>query len=167
MDKMGVPRKLRKVIEELVSDSVVSVRINGERSGSFTIRIGLRQGCVLSPLLFDIYINDFFDEVKSATAGVNIHLPETASKHYHAYYLHSLLFADDVALLADSPEKLQHLLDRFSHWCNKWRMVISVPKSKFMVLNHPEHLDTPSFSIPDRGGAGACERIQVPRRVAV
>lgn len=151
MDKMGVPRKLRKVIEELVSDSVVSVRINGERSGSFTIRIGLRQGCVLSPLLFDIYINDFFDEVKSATAGVNIHLPETASKHYHAYYLHSLLFADDVALLADSPEKLQHLLDRFSHWCNKWRMVISVPKSKFMVLNHPEHLDTPSFSIPDRG----------------
>jgi hypothetical protein len=30
-------------------------------------------------------------------------------------------------------------------------MVISVPKSKFMVLNHPEHLDTPSFSIPDRG----------------
>jgi hypothetical protein len=146
--KMGVSRKLRKVIEELVSNSSYQVRIDGPRSEAFEIRIGLRQGCVLSPILFDVFINDFVGELPVGPIGINVHAGE---KTIRTFNLHTLLFADDVAFVASTEEKLQDLLDLFNTWCNKWRMVISVNKSKFMAINHKRVTGDPTFTIAGRG----------------
>ena len=144
MDKMGVPRKLRKVIEELYSDSFNVVSTLGGNSTVFAINIGLRQGCVLSPLLFDIFINDYA-EGWSPAMGANIHF---GTKPHRSLCIHSLLFADDIAFLGQSASGLQDCLDRFTAWCRKWRMVISVAKSKVMVVG-----STPAapFEIPGYG----------------
>ncbi len=46
------------------------------------------------------------------------------------YKLNILLFADDIVLIADSPQSLQHMLDIMSKWCSKWRLNINIDKRK-------------------------------------
>lgn len=39
-----------------------------------------------------------------------------------------LLYADDIAILSDSTENLQKILDTVSYWCEKWRLHINMKK---------------------------------------
>ncbi len=51
-----------------------SVRLNGVLSDWFSATMGLKQGCLLSPLLFSIYINNLAEEIKAMNIGVNIQM---------------------------------------------------------------------------------------------
>ena len=55
------------------------IRINGMKTDWFDVTTGLRQGCCLSPLLFNIFINDFALKIKSLGLGINIGNDETVS----------------------------------------------------------------------------------------
>ena len=57
---------------------------------------GVRQGCPISPILFSCYINDLVARLKTLGGGVTIGDRD----------LLSLLYADDIVLLADSPAEL-------------------------------------------------------------
>lgn len=46
----------------------------------------------------------------------------------------SLAFADDIVLLASSPEKIQGLSDVVSDFCKKWRMTVNINKTKLLVF---------------------------------
>ena len=46
-----------------------------------------------------------------------------------------LLYADDGALLADTPDNLQQMLDALKLYCAKWRMHVNVKKTKIVVFN--------------------------------
>ena len=62
--------------------------------------IGVKQGCLLSPTLFGIYI----DELESFLRD---HIQESDGCLLHQVLISILLFADDIVLLASSPEGLQ------------------------------------------------------------
>ena len=62
---MGVQNRLIQVIKNLYSEVKSSVILNDRLTEWFDIEIGLRQGCVLSPLLFLIFINDLIKELKA------------------------------------------------------------------------------------------------------
>ena len=90
----------------------------------FGIDVGLRQGCVLSPILFLIFINDLLRELKEAGLGV---VSETQ--------VSNLAFADDIALLANTKEDLQTLLRIAEKYAQKWKFAFNTKKCKVMVFN--------------------------------
>ncbi len=49
----------------------------------------------------------------------------------------ALAYADDIVLLAESPEELQSLIDIMNKWCNKYRFVINPNKSKVIHFRNP------------------------------
>ena len=86
-----VPRGVRAWCQSLV-------HIAGNKSDLFPVRVGLRQGCPLSPILFII----FMDRISRRSQGVE-------GVRFGDLRIGSLLFADDVVLLASSDRDLQIL----------------------------------------------------------
>ncbi len=53
----GVGEKLLNAIKSFYEDASACVKISGETSEDFEIEVGLRQGCVMSPCLFNFYMD--------------------------------------------------------------------------------------------------------------
>uniref|UniRef100_A0A671X7J4 Reverse transcriptase domain-containing protein n=1 Tax=Sparus aurata TaxID=8175 RepID=A0A671X7J4_SPAAU len=120
----GVGGPLLRAVRSLYDRSRSLVRIAGSKSDLFPVHVGLRQGCPLSPVLFII----FMDRISRRSHG-----PEGI--WFGNHWISSLLFADDVVLLAPSNQDLQHALGRFAAECEAAGMRISTSKSEAMVLD--------------------------------
>uniref|UniRef100_A0A674MGB6 Reverse transcriptase domain-containing protein n=1 Tax=Takifugu rubripes TaxID=31033 RepID=A0A674MGB6_TAKRU len=120
----GVSGPLIRAVRSLYDRCQSLVRIAGSKSNSFPVRVGLRQGCPLSPILFII----FMDRISRCSHGVE-------GVQFGDLRIGSPLFADDVVLLASSARDLQLSLDRFAAACEAAGMKISTSKSEAMVLN--------------------------------
>ncbi|KAK0152855.1 LINE-1 reverse transcriptase [Merluccius polli] len=120
----GVSDPLIRAVRSLYDRCQNLVHIAGNKSDLFPVRVGLRQGCPLSPILFII----FMDRISRHSQGVE-------GVRFGDLRIGSLLFADDVVLLASSDRDLQLSLDRFAAECEAAGMRISTSKSESMVLN--------------------------------
>ena len=98
MQKKGIVGHLLIAIKSLHCQPEVSV--NGNQSKLFHVDVGLRQGCVLSPLLFIIYMI-WIDKLSRTDECVTIARCKISR----------LLFADDLVLLASSESGMQHALN--------------------------------------------------------
>ena len=58
---LGIRGKCYNIIENLYLSSKACVRVDGQLSESLIIKKGVRQGCPLSPILFNLFINDIFN----------------------------------------------------------------------------------------------------------
>ena len=74
-----------------------TVRVNGCYSDWFDVHAGLKQGCVLFSLLFNAFVNDLIDVIRSLNCGVPFAKDDSLS---------ILLYADDIVLLSDNEQKL-------------------------------------------------------------
>ena len=103
------------------------VRVNGEFTDMFDCPQGLRQGCMLSPTLFSIVMNEIATSVANkGKHGIQL-LPGLIE-------LLILLFADDLALLSCSPHGLQVQLNCVHRLCMELGLKINTEKSKIMVF---------------------------------
>ncbi|MDG2555341.1 reverse transcriptase domain-containing protein [Vibrio parahaemolyticus] len=152
----GVGGPLLRAIQSLYRRSMSLVRVAGSKSDLFPVRVGLRQGCPLSPVLFITFM-DRISRRSRVVEGVR----------FGDGRISSLLFADDVVLLAPSNSDLQLSLGRFAAECEAAGMRISTSKSEAMVLSR-KRVDCPlqvggrsflrwrSLSI-----SGSCSRVRV------
>ncbi len=103
------------------------MRVSGFSGEGRTPSMGLRQGCPLSATLFGLFIDGLhhYLETMAPAAGIQI-------QHMR---LRELVYADDICLMASSPEQLQALIDALSSYCAILHMEISVPKTKVMVVS--------------------------------
>ena len=127
----GVDGLLLRAIRSLYHRSQSLVRIASSKSDPFPVRVGLRQGCPLSPVLFITFM-DRISRRSHAVEGVR----------FGDLRIPSLLFADDVVLLASSNSDLQLSLGRFAAECEAAGMKISTSKSEAMVLSR-KRVDCP------------------------
>jgi len=107
----------------------------------FPIETGVRQGCILSPWLYALFINDLAKTIKKETGtGVQVQTGEDSWSE-----LHLLMYADDIALLAHSPLALQRQLNIVASYSHQWRFEVNHGKSGLMSF-HPRtntHPDPP------------------------
>ncbi|KAK3544083.1 hypothetical protein QTP86_001214 [Hemibagrus guttatus] len=120
----GVRGPLLRAVRSLYNRSRSLVRIASCKSDLFPVHVGLRQGCPLSPVLFIV----FMDRISRCSQGLE-------GVRFGDHRISSLIFADDVVLLAPSSLGLQHALGRFAAECEVAGMRDSTSKSEAMVLD--------------------------------
>ena len=123
----GMTGKMWRVLRSIYDSVEGSVLVNDTQTRFFDIEMGLRQGCILSPILFAIYINGLAEEIRRANLGAQI-------VKYQDGKLGILMFADDVALVADNRQELQELLDVTYKYSLKWRMTFNYEKCAVVVF---------------------------------
>ena len=126
---IGLNGKVLQSLKALYTNVNRSVRINGYLTDWFPVLSGLKQGCLLSPLLFNLFANDLGEAIDATGLGIDIN--GVTGK------LNMLLYADDLALIADTEEDLQKLLDALSKWCKDNDMSINIDKRKVVHFQNP------------------------------
>jgi hypothetical protein len=141
----GVGPRVVQLLEQLYSGTRARVAVGGELSDWFDMRTGVRQGCPLSPLLFNVFM-DFLArlvEQRCAAKGVRgfrFAFRAGAELRPHPTRLDDivdlllLLYADDLVLLADSAEALQAALLELEAVAREWGMQLNYAKTKVMVF---------------------------------
>ena len=102
----GVGGKLLSAVKSFYEEASACVKISGETSEHFEIKVGLRQGCVMSPWLFNIYMDGVMREMKGKVGEVGVRMYAEGRK----WMPNSILFADDTVLIAENESDLQNLV---------------------------------------------------------
>ena len=126
LKEMGISDNLTCLLRNLYAGQEMTVRTGHETRDWFQIRKGVRQGCILSPCLFNLYAeyimqNDRLDE---AQAGMKI-----ARRN-----IKSLRYADDTTLMAESREELKSFLMEVKKESEKVGLKLNIQKTKIMHL---------------------------------
>ena len=96
------------------------------------------QGCVLSPLLFNIYLNSAVQQINTnGLPGIPLGIDALQSN----FQLNILLYADDIVLTASSPADLQTLMDALNMQMRKWGLQINTDpvELKTSIVVFPRH----------------------------
>ena len=112
--KLGVEEWMVKVIQSLYTNARSQVRINGSFCKDFTVKVGLHQGSVLSPLLFIIVL-------------------EALSRDFRTGCPKELLYADDLALVSESLDGLVEKLKVWKSEIESKGLRVNLEKTKVMV----------------------------------
>ena len=135
----GVSGRMLAAVQSLYSDAQIVVNISGCIGDSQMPVSGVKQGCPLSPTLFGVFIDalEGWLSHRAAAAGVSIQCENGGSR-----LLSSLIYADDLALVSNSPSHLHGLIDALSDFCASAGLEISATKTQVMqflplVRNRP------------------------------
>jgi hypothetical protein len=154
--KYGCPDKFTSLVESLHTGMMASVSDGTNSSDSFGVTNGVKQGCVLAPTLFSIFLSAMLEEAfRDLDDGVYIQSRQDADLYNVAHFraktkctlqlIRDLLFADDSALLAHSPEEIQRIIDAFSEASKKFGLKINIKKTE--VLYQPDRARTKEVDI--------------------
>lgn len=124
----NVNGKFYELIKNMYSKSECYVKLGTKRTKTFKYARGVRQGCILSPLLFNLYLNDLPNLLENTLRADPIILPNGTK-------LTSLLYADDLVLISKSREGLQNCINTVTSFCNTWKMTVNNKKSKVMIFS--------------------------------
>ncbi|KAK3520789.1 hypothetical protein QTP70_032366 [Hemibagrus guttatus] len=120
----GVHGPLLRAVRSLCNQSRSLVRIASCKSDLFPVHVGPRQGCPLSPVLFIVFMD-----------RISRHSQRLEGVRFRDHRISSLIFADDVVLLAPTSLDLQHALGCFAAECEAAGMRVSTSKLEAMVLD--------------------------------
>ena len=102
LKEMGIPGHLTCLLRNLYADQEATVRTRHETTNWFQIRKRVRQGCILSPCLFNLYAEYIMRNARLDEAQARIKI---AGRN-----INNLRYADDTTLMAESEEELKSLL---------------------------------------------------------
>jgi len=118
------PPKQHYGLTKLYRKQLAKVRVAGTLSEWFRVKKGVRQGCVLSPYLFNILAEMVMRETLHGFQG---------GLQIGGRMITNLCYADDIILLATSEAELQELVDRLDHVSRKYSLLVNVDNTKVMA----------------------------------
>ena len=121
----GISGNFLHLIQDMYENTECAVKLNSSRTNYFKCSKGVRQGCPLSPTLFNLYLNDLIDDLNESNTS-----PLTLGDEP----VTCLMYADDIIILSCSHSGLQNCLNTLSEYCNQWKLSINTSKSKCMTF---------------------------------
>ena len=122
---MGIPDHLTYLLRNLYAGQETTVRTGHGTADWFQIGKGIRQGCILSSCLFNLYAKYIMRNagLEKAQAGIKI-----ARRN-----INNLRYADDTTLMVESEEELKSLLMKVKEKSEKVGLKLNIQKSKIMA----------------------------------
>jgi len=140
----NVTGKFYDSIKNIYTNDLACISLGDKIAPSFRINQGVKQGCILSPLLFNIFLADLPDNLNHGDTRP-VWISETKS-------LNSLIWADDLLILSETESGLNTLLKNLMSYTKENLMQVNLDKTKCMIFNKTGRLSlgflvTPSFNI--------------------
>ena len=119
MKKAGIKERLRRRIMETYKETKNVIRIGDQKTEEFWTKRGVRQGCPMSPTLFNIYMMDLEKEMKKEqTGGVMVGKEK----------IWTITYADDIVLIAKEEQDLKGMIRRFKRYIERKGLILSTEK---------------------------------------
>ena len=122
---MGIPGHLTCLLRNLYAGQEATVRTGHGTTDWFQRGKGVRQGCILSPYLFNLYAEYIMRNARLEEAQDGI---KTARRN-----INNLRYADDTTLMAESEEELKSLLMKVKEKSEKVGLKLNIQKTKIMA----------------------------------
>ena len=120
MRKLGVDEWLVKLVQAMYTNASCRVRVGASYSEDFSVKVGVHQGSVLSPLLFIIVL-------------------EALSREFRTGCPWELLYADDLVIIAESMEELEVKLEQWKKGMEAKGLRVNMAKTKVMISGPELH----------------------------
>ena len=125
LQKMGINGVFYSNFKATINSISYLIKVKGGHLEPISSSVGLKQGGVLSPHLFNIFIDDIGKIFDDACDPIR----ELKKPLSH------LLYADDLALLSYSQRGLHNCLSKLKEFCEKWKLNVNLSKSEIIVFN--------------------------------
>lgn len=123
MRERGVSEGLVERVEEILKETKSKIRVGGQLGGEFWTARGVRQGCPLSPTLFNLMIADLEEEMaKIKWGGVKL----------GGGRIYTLSYADDMVLLAEDEGGMKSMVERLERYLDRKGLELNVEKTKIV-----------------------------------
>jgi len=136
LESLGLHGPALAALKAMYQNVRMAVRQGGEAGSFFEALLGVKQGDPLSPLLFGLLIDRFEPFLTTLHPSIGAQILKAR--------LNLLLFADDLCLIAETPEELQTLLNALHSFCSANKLTVNPTKSEIVAFNPPPSR-TPTF----------------------
>ena len=123
LQSLDIDGKDLRLLKNLYWDQKACVRIEGQHSAFSSIKRGVRQGCVLSPDLFNLYSENILRHI-SEIEGVSI----------GGQNINNIRYADDIVLISNSEDNLQEMLDIIVERSSEVGLSVNLKKTECMIV---------------------------------
>ena len=149
LEKCGVPPRMLAVVKSFHEGMHAEVRIGSDTTEKFEVRNGLRQGCTIAPLLFNIYFSGVVANWRGEWAGEGVNMlykigrklvgDRTAKSRLKEARVTETQFADDAALYSMSRSGFVASATGFVATARDWGLTVSTTKTKAMIVDQSLH----------------------------
>ena len=164
LERFGCPPTFLALIKALHTGNTATVRVGGELSDDFGVSMGVKQGCVLAPLLFNVFLlavtllaTNEPDEAQQEIGGVRLryrfdggafNLQRLRARGLVDYVsVRDLQYADDAAVLAGGPEELQAEMTQTNRQYSRLGLLMNKTKTEIMHRPTSTHSEPLAITI--------------------
>ena len=138
LSSLGLHGPALAAIKAMYADVLMAVRQGRESGELFEALMGVKQGDPLSPLLFGLLIDRLEPYLKSLHPDIGAQVLDA--------FIHLLLYADDLCLIAEHPHELQTLLNSLHSFCIDNKLTVNAAKSEVVAFLTPLSFKPPAFT---------------------
>ena len=121
----GMPPVIIRLFLNMYTNQHVRVLWNGEFSNVFGVENGVKQGGVISPVLFCVYIDELLLKLRGSGVGCFV----------GDWFVGAVAYADDIVLLAPTATAMRRMLSICDSFANEFSVLFNANKSKCVFLS--------------------------------
>ncbi len=135
----GIDGNFFNIIKNIYTKDKICIKHGDKITDDFEVNLGVKQGCILSPLLFNIFLADL-------PPLLDKDLKITDPNYQHPS---SIFWADDIVLFSKTEEGLKNMLKTMEKYCEENELTLNTEKTKCMIFNKTGRLFRTPFYYKD------------------